>query len=563
MIELKFRNIHAIIKHNRSISDFDWMNSLDEAKGMQHGSTYNNRWAATAFIECISDTLKEEMLSQIKGTKFFSLTMDGTTDSGTAEQETLFIRFCSAGKISCHFLCIGEPRSTTSADLLKFVKDKLDENKLSDQMKKLVGFGCDGASNMMGKRNGLVALLQKDFTEIIGVHCLAHRLELAYKDAVKNDPLYNRLTTLLLRLYYFYKNSSKQRKNLKECMKVLNLIGTLPHRVNSTRWLPHMRRALDTLFTSYPAFSHHLQDASHTNAKANGLARLLESSSIMTYAGLLLRSCSTVEKIIEKISERYQDLSGELLDATTIGSLKNWPIENQEKFGSDHVKTLVNRFSNTLENAQINVSEIMEEWQMLRCLVYRRFGGQFMVTSWQDIHAAFGESGVPNILALIDLIHSLAPTSVINETGFNQLKLIKTDRRHRLTERHLNDLMVIRLQSPSIVNFDPNPAIDKWMVSPSRQRSRGTYKRGKKRPQSEERCEVAEVTVEIELLRESEGENEVESEPEIVETERQGVEREEVDRESDEDSEEDLEQNLDTNDNMLREIIEEIEMETE
>ncbi|XP_062611458.1 uncharacterized protein LOC134273284 [Saccostrea cucullata] len=159
-----------------------------------------------------------------------------------------------------------------------------------------------------------------------------------------------------------------------------------------------MRRALNTLFTTYPAFSRHLQDASHTNAKANGLARLLESSSIMTYAGLLLeiisplvrlsltlqrqditigdarvailatvdylkqydpnnseklqgiiqeqswagyelkggssdvkqRSCSTVEKIIEKISERYQDLSGELLDATTIGSLKNWPIENQE-----------------------------------------------------------------------------------------------------------------------------------------------------------------------------------------------------------------------------------------
>lgn len=208
----------------------------------------------------------------------------------------------------------------------------------------------------------------------------------------------------------------------------------------------------------------------------------------------------------------------------------------------------------------------MEEWQMLRCLVYRRFGGQFKVTSWQDIHAAFDESGVPNILALIDLIHSLPPTSVMNETGFNQLKLIKTDRRHRLTESHLNDLMVIRLRSPSIVNFDPNPAIDKWMVSPSRQRRRATYKRCKKRPQSEEQCEVAEVTEEIELLRESEGEkeseNEVESEPEIVE--RQGVEREEeVDRESDEDSEEDLEQDLDTNDNLLREIIEEIEMETE
>lgn len=49
-----------------------------------------------------------------------------------------------------------------------------------------------------------------------------------------------------------------------------------------------MRRALDTLFMTYPAFSHHLQDESHTNSKANGLARLLESSSVMIYAGMLL-----------------------------------------------------------------------------------------------------------------------------------------------------------------------------------------------------------------------------------------------------------------------------------
>jgi hypothetical protein len=51
-----------------------------------------------------------------------------------------------------------------------------------------------------------------------------------------------------------------------------------------------MKRALETLFMTCPAFSHHLQDASHANSKANGLARLLESSSIMIYAGMLLVS---------------------------------------------------------------------------------------------------------------------------------------------------------------------------------------------------------------------------------------------------------------------------------
>jgi hypothetical protein len=42
------------------------------------------------------------------------------------------------------------------------------------------------------------------------------------------------------------------------------------------------------------------------------------------------RSSSAIQKLTQKIKDRYQDLSGEVLDATTIGSLKNWPMENQE-----------------------------------------------------------------------------------------------------------------------------------------------------------------------------------------------------------------------------------------
>lgn len=72
-------------------------------------------------------------------------------------------------------------------------------------MNKLVGFGSDGAANMMGKKTGLITLMRNDHPEIIGVHCLAHRLELAFKDVFKSDKLYTQLTTLLLGLYFFIK----------------------------------------------------------------------------------------------------------------------------------------------------------------------------------------------------------------------------------------------------------------------------------------------------------------------------------------------------------------------
>lgn len=73
--------------------------------------------------------------------------MDGSTDEGCVEQETLFVKVCNQGNMDTKFLCIGEPSSTCATDLHAFVWDNL--NKLSLDLYKMVGFGCDGAANMV------------------------------------------------------------------------------------------------------------------------------------------------------------------------------------------------------------------------------------------------------------------------------------------------------------------------------------------------------------------------------------------------------------------------------
>jgi hypothetical protein len=40
------------------------------------------------------------------------------------------------------------------------VRQKVEENGLADHMTKLVGFGCDGASNMIGCKSGLMTFTQ-------------------------------------------------------------------------------------------------------------------------------------------------------------------------------------------------------------------------------------------------------------------------------------------------------------------------------------------------------------------------------------------------------------------
>lgn len=44
------------------------------------------------------------------------------------------------------------------------------------ELSKVMGFGSDGASVMMGRRGGVVAKLKEENPNLIGIHCVAHRL---------------------------------------------------------------------------------------------------------------------------------------------------------------------------------------------------------------------------------------------------------------------------------------------------------------------------------------------------------------------------------------------------
>ena len=81
---------------------------------------------------------------------------------------------------------------------------------------------------MLGKDKGVIALQQKENSRVIGVHCSGHRLELAYKDAAKQNVLAEKILTMLTGLYYFYRNSALNRTNLKAAFKCLDVKVLIP-----------------------------------------------------------------------------------------------------------------------------------------------------------------------------------------------------------------------------------------------------------------------------------------------------------------------------------------------
>ena len=72
-LELKFRNVHALIKNNRPISDITWFSQLYRAKGLDHSKTYDNMteaWMAVQMTVLLNrklyllETVFREKLSQ-------------------------------------------------------------------------------------------------------------------------------------------------------------------------------------------------------------------------------------------------------------------------------------------------------------------------------------------------------------------------------------------------------------------------------------------------------------------------------------------------------------------
>jgi len=84
--------------------------------------------------------------------------------------------------------------------------------------------------------------------------------------------------------------------------------------------------------------------------------------------------------------------------------------------------------------------------------------------TWETVFEKFSD-GVSNVQNVIDALLSLPPTSVNNETTLSRTKLTKGKRRGNLKTDTLKDLVQVEIETPSIEQFDPKPAIDNWMVT--------------------------------------------------------------------------------------------------
>ena len=279
----KFEVSYFVAKEEIPFTKYEKILNLEELHGVDIGATYRNNKACAEFVDYLGEDLNEKLAKDLTNANFYSVLSDGSTDCAVREQECMFALYFDPipmeedmkYKVMIRLGFLGLKHLTSdkgggkAIGVLRAITDSFESLGITDIRSKLVGFGADGASVNMGSREGVIAILRKEFPWkfpwIIFNWCLSHRLELAVKEAL-NGTMFDVIDEMLLNIYYLYEKSPKKLSELtclkQELQKTFEFeeAGTKPVRSCGTRWITHKLNAMRLLVDKFGLYMQHLEN---------------------------------------------------------------------------------------------------------------------------------------------------------------------------------------------------------------------------------------------------------------------------------------------------------------
>ena len=268
----KFDIAYFLAIEKLSFRKYPRLCELEARHGVSIGSSYTNEIAGKSFSHYVAQSQRQQVLERIAQAKFFSLLIDGSTDKANVDNEVFMAVWCDTNgtdeKIHTQtsYFHVGRPSTVDVIGLFQSLSDALRKLGIPEvdveHCSKLVGIGSDGAASNIA-RGGLKGLVEAKLNWVFWMWCLAHRLELAVKDALKGTA-FDAIDDMLLRLYYLYEKSPKKCRELEEIISDLkNCLtfddeGSRPVRASGSRWVSHKLSAMRRVLSKYGAYTNHL-----------------------------------------------------------------------------------------------------------------------------------------------------------------------------------------------------------------------------------------------------------------------------------------------------------------
>ncbi|CAB4029058.1 52 kDa repressor of the inhibitor of the kinase-like, partial [Paramuricea clavata] len=156
----------------------------DHLKNCGKNKSYISKTSQNKIIKCCGQVISEQIIQDIKASKFYSIIADEAADSSHKEQMSLVLRFVDIDiNIREEFIAFLQCRwGLTGEQLAKLILEAL--NNLTLSIDDCRGQGYDGAGAVAGHINGLSANILRINEKALYTHCYSHRLNLAVCDSL-------------------------------------------------------------------------------------------------------------------------------------------------------------------------------------------------------------------------------------------------------------------------------------------------------------------------------------------------------------------------------------------
>ena len=148
--------------------------------------------------------------------------------------------------------------------------------------------------------------------------------------------------------------------------------------------------------------------------------------------------------MIAALKERFPPTS--FIEAVQVINPAFIPSDDEAKveYGERTICTISQQFSTLLDKVVL-----LKEWNQFKfeTLACPASVLQQSPCKYYQIY----QSSYPELWKFVQLVSVLSASSACCEHGFSRMKVIKTDRRNKLSSDHLNSLMTVSLGDPDII----------------------------------------------------------------------------------------------------------------
>jgi len=469
---------YKIAKNNKPYSEGEFVKDcmvsmskiLCPEKIKEFESVSLSRKTVTTRIDAIASNLSTQFRQSIENFKYFSVTMDESTDRSDTAQLLIFIRGVDDEfNITEELACLQSLKGKTTGQIIYNEFSEGLQN-LNAPISKLCNITTDGAPNMVGKNAGFSGIFrnQNPNHDVVFLHCIIHQ-DVLCKAAIDITHVHNVVSKLINTI------RSRVHRQFQEFLVEVDAdySDLLYH--TKVRWLScgyafervwNLKEEIQDFLknktdkwsdfqifedkdwrTDFAFFTDLLEHYNKLNKKLQGRNQFIDE----TWACLksfktqlfLFHNCMAKNDLTHFLRLKSMSPVRENKIKEYSQALKKLHTEFQTRFQDfKNIQSSLDVFSMPFNVDPENVSaELQLEIIEMQCSTHLK--QLFLNSTKLDFYRALPKAEFPKIIAHAQKMMAMFASSYVCEQTFSTMKLRKNSIRNRLTDEHLFSLLKV------------------------------------------------------------------------------------------------------------------------